>query len=403
MKKIVILTHYFTPEMGAPQSRLSETAKGLQKLGWEVVVITTMPNYPTGKIFKEYRNRFFISDQTDGIQTWRYWVYASNSRKAIPRIISMISFSLTSLFSLFKIRRFKPDYIFTESPPLTLGLSGLMLSKLSNSKHILNVSDLWPLSAFELGAISKGSLYNFLEKLEYFLYKRSFACTGQSKEIINHIIKIGIDKVLLFRNGVDFDRFDKLETQPEVSKARKTRIVYAGLLGVAQGILALCENVDFSLLNCEFHIYGEGVERKKLHQYISDYPDKGIYLHEAVKRDKVPQMLKGYDITIIPLIKPIFGAVPSKIYEAMAAGLPIIFAGGGEGATIVKEYKVGWVCDPSDFIALRSVIESLGSMEKSELLEFKANSINTAKNVFNRKIQIESLNNFLVTNQEETN
>jgi glycosyltransferase involved in cell wall biosynthesis len=382
--------------MGAPQSRLLETAIGLKNNGWKVIVITALPNYPTGKIFRHYKKRFFTKETFNEIQVWRYLLYSSNSKKSVPRILSMLSFSLIVLFSLFKVKKFKPDYIFTESPPLTLGVSGLLLAKFSRSKHILNVSDLWPLSAFELGAISNGFLYKKLEALESFLYKKSFACTGQSQEIINCVAKKGATRTLLFRNGVDTSRFPLLNDTDFKGSHLKIRIVYAGLLGIAQGIFELCKNIDFDAVNCEFHIYGQGSEKKHIALFLSRNSNKGIYLHEPIERNLIPETLVSFDATIIPLIKPIFGAVPSKIYEAMAAGLPIIFSGGGEGATIIKKYDLGWICNPSDFNDIKSVLLKLSEMPINELIERRKRAITIASKVFDRKIQIGNLNDFLI-------
>jgi hypothetical protein len=100
--KIVLLTQYYRPEMGAPQSRLYEMLRGLKDLGAEVSVVTAMPNYPEGRIFKGYRGKFSIREEVDGLDVKRYWLYASNSRKALPRIFSMLSFSFTSLFHMSK-------------------------------------------------------------------------------------------------------------------------------------------------------------------------------------------------------------------------------------------------------------------------------------------------------------
>ncbi len=394
-KKIVILSQYFPPEMGAPQSRLYETAVGLRQLGWEVIVITAMPNYPTGKIFGTYKGKFSVSDTHDGIEVHRYTLYASNSRKALPRIVSMLSFSFTSFFSLFKLLKFRPNYIFTESPPLTLAFTGLMLSKLTGAKHIMNVSDLWPLSAFELGAISKGFLYKRLENLEQFLYKKSFACIGQSQQIVDALTAKGSRKTHLFRNGVYIKRFESVTLNPD-HKNDKLKIVYAGLLGIAQGISDMCKNIDFHQLNVEFHIYGEGAEKQEIIQYLEANPHTGIFLHSAVSRNLIPQTIMQYDLTLIPLIKPIYGAVPSKIYEAMAAGLPIIFTGGGEGAEIIKEYNTGWVCDPSDYGAIMSKIKEITLMNKTQLELIRNNCLHAATHVFNRDKQIEKLNSFLL-------
>jgi glycosyltransferase involved in cell wall biosynthesis len=382
--------------MGAPQSRLFETAHGLQKIGWDVKVITSLPNYPTGKIFSNYKKKIFTNEILNEIQVWRYILYSSNSKKSLPRIISMFTFSFMVLLSIFKVRNFKPDYIFTESPPLTLGLSGLILAKLSDAKHILNISDLWPLSAFELGAISKGFLYRRLEGIESFLYKKSFACLGQSEEIVSCLLEKGAIRTLLFRNGVDTNRFQEFDYTENAIQNTKVKIVYAGLLGVAQGILELCKQINFSDFNCEFHIYGQGVEKKDIELYLSENSTKGIFLHEPIHRDLIPETLSKYDATIIPLIKPIFGAVPSKIYEAMAAGLPIIFSGGGEGANIIEKLHLGWTCKPSDFYEIQLALFNLGKMPKHELLDRKTHAKNIAKQYFDRMMQIEKLDKFLI-------
>lgn len=384
--------------MGAPQSRLYETALGLKKRGWDVCVVTAMPNYPTGKVFEAYKGKVHSIDRLDGIDIIRYTLYASNSKKSLPRIISMLSFSMTALMSLLRLRKFKPDYVFTESPPLTLGLSGLILAKLCGARHIMNVSDLWPLSAYKLGAISKGFVYNRLEDLERFLYKHSYACTGQSRQIVTSIQQTGSKRAHLYRNGVDAGRFSRLRPASiaRAEDAKTVRIVYAGLLGVAQGILDLCRNVNFSELGAELHIYGEGAEKQEIAAYLQANTNRGIFLHPSVTRDKVPETLMQYDITLIPLIKPIFGAIPSKIYEAMAAGLPILFTGGGEGAEIIEEYGTGWVCEPANYPAISRKIMEIAGLPQEVLNEIRVKCIQAGEQVFDRELQIEQLNEFLL-------
>lgn len=395
-KRLVLLTKYFPPEMGAPQSRLYETVLGLQKRGWEVLVITAMPNYPTGKVFQGYRNKFSITDEVDGINLVRYNLYASHAKKPVPRIISMLSFGFTSMFSFAGVRRFRPTYIITESPPLTLGLTGLALARLSGARHIMNVSDIWPLSALRLGAISEGYMYRRLEALEKYLYRRSYACIGQSSEIVARLQATGSRRCLLFRNGVDFQRFEAVrKTQPASIRQGKLRIVYAGLLGIAQGVLDICMNINFAAQGAELHIYGEGSQKNDIALYIRNNQDKGLFLYDAVHRKDIPATLMQYDVTLIPLVTPIYGAVPSKIYEAMAAGLPVIFSGGGEGEAIIAQYKTGWVCTPGDYKEISEKVKQVAIMPVEELEVIKKNCIKVAENIFNREIQIENLHGFL--------
>ena len=389
--KLSVITQYYKPEMGAPQNRLYEMCAGLKQLGADVSVLTAMPNYPTGKIFEEYKGRFSCEEIVDDLRVKRYWLYASNSRKALPRIWSMISFSVTILCSLRYLRKRRNDFIIVESPPLTLAVSAWILAKLSGAKLIMNVSDLWPLSAKELGAISgDGMIYKTLAWLERWLYTHSTVCMGQSQEIVDYIAAHGANCTYLFRNGVNPDRFnDTVQAVP----SEKLRIVYAGLLGYAQGILAMCENIDFSANNAEFHIYGAGGEQKAIEQYITSHPNKSIFYHGKVSRDEVPAVLSKHDCTLIPLVKNIYGAVPSKIYESMAAGLPILFAGEGEGARIVVENQLGWVSASKDYATLTQNIQKAVIREDRETI--RTHCIECARNKFNRPKQISKLYDFL--------
>lgn len=393
--KITVITQYYKPEMGAPQNRLYEMCRGLKDNGADISIITGMPNYPTGKIFPEYKGKFTLTETLDDMEVKRYWLYASNAKKALPRIWNMISFSVMVLFSLRYLRKRHNDFIIVESPPLTLGESGLILAKLTGARFVMNVSDLWPLSARELGAINGDSfIYKTLEKLERHLYKKSVFCMGQSQEIVDYIKDHGAKEVYLFRNGVDPRRFEGIDVKPEEGVVK---LVYAGLLGFAQGIADICESVNFAELGMEFHIYGAGGEQAEIEATIAANPDRGIYYHGVVSRQELPSKLKEANMTLIPLVKNIFGAVPSKIYESMAAGLPIMFVGEGEGARIINDNKIGLVTHAKDYEELKKNIKYAVS-HPDEMKIMSLNCIYCANNKFNRPKQIKELNSFLEDN-----
>ena len=390
--KITVITQYYKPEMGAPQNRLFEMCRGLKDSGADVSVITGMPNYPTGKIFADYKGRFSMVETLDGIEVKRYWLYASNARKALPRIWNLISFSLMVLLSLRYLRKRHNDYIIVESPPLTLGESALILARLTKAKMVLNVSDLWPLSAKELGAMSEKSLsYKCLEKLEHHLYRKAFFCMGQSQEIVDYIRNHGAKDVYLFRNGVDPSRFEEHNEKPE---SDKVKLIYAGLLGYAQGIADICKSINFAESGLEFHIYGAGGEQGEIEDYIASTPDHGIFYHGVVSRDELPGKLKEAQMTLIPLVKNIYGAVPSKIYESMAAGLPILFVGEGEGARIVKENNIGLVSHSRDYKALEENIKYAVN-HPEEMISMAQNCKECARIKYNRPKQIKDLYGYM--------
>lgn len=389
---IVLLTEWYKPETGASQNRLYEMVMGLKEAGNSISVLTGMPNYPTGSIFKEYKGKFTYKEEIEGIEVKRFWLYASNSKKAIPRILNMLSFSVTALFGLPFLKKKKPDLLIVESVPLTLTITAWLLSKLTGAKLVGNVPDLWPLTAKEMGALSGDSfLYKFLEKVERFFYKHAYFCMGQSEQIVGYMDEHGARKTYLFRNGVDNRRFKGLQKHKETDKFV---ITYAGILGYAQGLYELIQNVNFSKVGAEFHIYGAGGEQEQIENYLKDHPDRGVFYHGTVKREDVPQILVNSDATMVPLVKQIFGAVPSKIYESMAAGLPILFSGEGEGQRIIEKYKIGLIASAKDYIKMEENIKTL--VEHPEMREEMAkNCVDCANNVFNRPKQIIALNEFL--------
>lgn len=377
--------------MGAPQNRLSELASGLQDKGWEVAVITALPNYPHGRIMDQYRHKWRSIEQINGMKVHRYWLFASNSSKALPRIISMLSFSLMAFCALPFLWRQRPDYVLVESPPLTLGITGWLLCRMSGARFVFNISDLWPLTAKALSAVSDGRFYRFLEKLEHFLYRRADLCTGQSDEIIAHLQAAGAKRTLLFRNGVDLNRFTQGALRPPFQP--RPRLIYAGLLGVAQGILKICQNLDFQAIGLEFHIYGAGPERQQLEAFLAQNPGRGIFFHGPVQSQEIPALLQTHDAALIALTKHIQGAVPSKIYEAMAAGLPIFFSGTGEAARIIEQYQIGWTNVPDDFQQLALNLDTFLQNQAQRNL-FQQNSLQAARH-FSRSAQIEQLDRCL--------
>lgn len=391
--RIGLLTQYYKPEMGAPQNRLYEMVRGLKELGNDMYIITAMPNYPTGKIFDAYKGKIICNEMIDDIPVKRYWLYASNTRKVIPRIWNMVSFSCMALLSIRYLRKLHLDYLIVESPPLTLGLAGIWLAKFAKCKLIANISDIWPLSAKELGAISEGRLYRILERLEHKIYRSAHLCMGQSQEIVDHIASHGGKNVYLFRNGVDPTRFQIARND---AITYPVKIIYAGLLGFAQGVADICKSINFADIGAEFHIYGAGGEQEEIEQYLQQNPNRGIFYHGVVSRQELPKKLQEAHLTLVPLVKNIYGAVPSKIYESMAAGLPIMFIGEGEGAKIVENNAIGLVAHAKDYTTLQANIQYIVS-HPDIMKNMIDNCQKCAQTKFNRPQQILSLHQYLQT------
>lgn len=354
MKELLIITSYFPPETGAASNRMFHLAEGLVKHGFKVSVITPLPNYPTGKIFKEYRGKFKSFSTENGILVSRLWIFASNSKNKLLRMFAMLSysFSLVWFFVWNKI----PQTVIVQSPPLLVAFTCMFLLKSKKRRLILNVSDLWPIAGLELGAFKRNFSYRLLEKIEWYNYQNADLVIGQSEEIVSHVTRLFPQKeTFLYRNYPNFqlpNTFTDVDQEDE-----KVKIVYAGLLGVAQGVFKLCESLDYK--GYEFHIYGSGSEKKKIEAFISAHPTLPIIYHGEVSRKELHNVLLRYDITIIPLLNRIYGSLPSKIFEYARIGLPMLYFGGGEGEALVKNHQLGWVASAGDYEMLNDVISNI--------------------------------------------
>lgn len=383
MKDILIVTNYFPPETGAASNRLFNLAEGLQKQHFKVTVVTPLPNYPKGKIFNEYRKTFKHTSLENNIKIHRLWIFASNSKNKLLRLIAMLSysFSLVWFFIFNKI----PNTVIVQSPPLLVAFTTMLFLRSKKRKTILNVSDLWPIAGLELGAFKKNFTYKLLEKIERFNYKNADLLLGQSQEILTHINSLFPEKeTFLYRS---YTNFKLPEIKPEFEPSEKIKIVYAGLLGVAQGIYKLCKKLDYT--NIELHIYGAGTEQKKIEYFISKQPQFSIIYHGEIKRNQIHSELVKYDLSIIPLLNRVYGSVPSKIYESSKLGLPILYFGGGEGETIIKDNKLGWVVEAGNYKHLNAVISQL--KKQNLTLELKQQIRKIAINTFDFSTQLNGL------------
>ncbi len=333
-------------------------AHSLKQAGHQVVVITFLPNYPAGRILPPYRGRWWAKEWDADIPIYRYPLFPDHSAKLWRRGLGMASMALSVLWAAWPLRRFRPEVVLAQSPPLLLAASAAWLAHLTGAKLVLNLSDLWPSALADLGAIGRQSLaYRWLARIEHHLYGRARLLIGQSEEILQHLVaQVPHTPRLLYRNGVSLASFAS-PPLPDRTLDRPLRLVYTGLFGLAQGILEICEAVDFQLLGAELHLYGEGAARPGLLAFIAAHPERGVFVHEPVPQAQVPQLLAQADGVLVAQKSPVFGTVPSKLYEAMAAGRPVVYVGAGEGAQLVQRAGAGWVCPPGDLATLRDMVQ----------------------------------------------
>jgi glycosyltransferase involved in cell wall biosynthesis len=367
---ILILTQYYPPETGAPQNRLSDLARRLTNSGHDLTVLTAMPNYPGGEIFKEYRNRFLVKDKHAGIKVIRTWIYATKKKTFVPRLLNYFSFVVSSLaLGIWKVG--SPDFVIVESPPLFLGISGFLLSASKNAKLVLNVSDLWPDSAVAMGVLSNNVLIRASRELEEFLYRRSALITGQTRGIVDNIqSRFPNKEVALITNGVDVAAFLDASISAQRTKIRrefalegKFVIGYAGLHGLAQGLDTVIHAARLLVDHQDvlFAFFGDGPEKEKLVQQVDQYGLKNVRFYSSQPSGCMPAVVGSFDLALIPLkrLELFKGALPSKMFEAMAAAVPLLASIEGEARELVEKAQAGLCIEPENFQAMADAILKL--------------------------------------------
>jgi len=369
-------------------------AEGLSAEGCNVDILTCLPNYPKGKIFDGYTGCLSKKESVRGINIYRYWTYATVSKNPLARMLGMLFFAFDIWIFGLKFKKIHSyDRVIVNSPPLPIALSAMLLFRCLYRKCVvLNVSDLWPISALELGAVQKESLtYKAMQWMERFIYKNASAYQGQSQQIIDHIESFCFNKQhFLYRNLQP-----QQQMQPQAVGNRSTfKIVYAGLLGVAQDILGIIQHINFKEIGAELHIYGGGNQAEAIQQYING-KDCGIIFHGYQPKETINNVLGSFHASIVPLAVAITGAVPSKIFDLLPHGTPILFAGGGEGESIVSQQGFGMSSKPGDYESLKHNILALKTMPEDEYQNIRKKCIKASQSDFSFDKQIKSYYNFL--------
>lgn len=385
MEKILIVSNYYPPEKGAAANRIEQLALQLSQRNYEVSVVCPLGNYPEGKLFEQYRGKFSATETLQNILVKRLWIYPSNSKNIAKRILSILSFS-SVLFCYLLFAKI-PKKVIVQSPPLLLSFLSVLALKIRGRKIILNVSDLWPQAALELGVMKQGSFsHKFALQLEKFIYKNASIVLGQSKEILERVLEvIPNQKTALYRNFPVHSNTFQFE-----ATTNKIQLFYAGLMGVAQGVLEMVTKIDLPE-NTELHLFGDGAERDGILDYLKQNPQKKIHFHGMIDRKVLHQKLQSCDVALVPLKTRIFGSVPSKIFEYGALGMPLLYSGGGEGEDLVRENQLGWIASVGNYEEFNAALRKISAVSPTEFDQMKVRILKTAQKEFDLKNQFDGL------------
>jgi glycosyltransferase involved in cell wall biosynthesis len=364
--KVVILTQYFYPEVGAAPIRYYEIARELRKRGYEVLILTTFPSHRMEAVPEEYREKFFLREKIRDLDVFRVWSFPSSGNLK-KRLLAYFSFVFSSLFGLLLIDRY--DLILVHSPPLFTGISACIAGFLRRIPFVFNVSDLWPDTAVELGLVKNKFLIKASERLESFIYRRAWKVIAVTEGIKEALIEKGLpkEKVTFLPNGADLDIFTPKKKKKELINALglngKKVFVYTGNFGYAQGAECILQAALYlqNEENIHFLLVGDGPDKPKLLRFASEKNLKNVQFIEAQPFDVISDYYALSVASIVPLRKKeLFkGARPSKVFTSLACQKPVIYCGEGETARIIEEVGCGIVVEPENPEKLKEAVLEL--------------------------------------------
>ena len=375
--KILYVSQYFPPEMGAPAARVAELSRYWAQERHQVTVLTGFPNHPTGAVPPEYRRKFrglVAREKLNGVNVIRTWLLPFPNRRTYERILNYSSFCLSAAATgLFTERS---DVVIASSPQLLVGLSGWWLARCKRARFIFEVRDLWPESLAAVGVGSADSLvYRSLAWIAGFLYRNSdhiVVVTAAFREYLVQHWQVAPERVSVIENGVEVELFSPrtesgLRTQ--LGADGKFVVSYIGTMGNAHGLEMLVEaaaQLQNSAPNIRFVLVGEGAEKEQLVSLVRSRGLTNLRFVNQQSREKIPAYICASDACVVLLKKnEIFKTViPSKMLEFMSCARPVILGVEGQARKILEEARAGICVEPGNPSDLAQAVLRLAGDEQ---------------------------------------
>lgn len=364
--RVLLVTQYFFPETGATSNRLLSLAKGLQAAGHEVAVVAEKPNHPEGVIRSDYRDGFFTERCYEGVPVIYTWVYTRPQKDFKTRLLFYLSFMLTAI--LGSRRAQGPfDVVLASSPPLFVGVAGWVAAWLKNARFVFDVRDLWPDVAVAMGALDNPALIRAARFLERFLYKQADGVTAVTDSFCQHIEALTRSEKPLARvmNGTVPEVFQQEEAgrrlRSELDLDDAFVVAYAGNHGEAQGlahVLGAAAHLQKGASGVHFLMVGSGPVKRELIEKAQQQGLTNVQFRARVPLKEAGAHMAAADALLVPLARhEIYQQfIPSKLFDSMAAGRPVLLSVSGEARTILEEAGGGRYYPAEDGPALAEQI-----------------------------------------------
>jgi glycosyltransferase involved in cell wall biosynthesis len=385
---ILFLTDNFPPEVNAPASRTFEHCREWVAGGAKVTVITCAPNFPTGKVFNSYKNRLWQSEVKDGIRVIRVWTYITANEGFAKRVLDYVSFMMTGAVAALFVR--KVDVVVGTSPQFFTACAAWMVGGLKRVPWVFELRDIWPESIKAVGAMQDSLVINVLERIELFLYRHARRIVAVTHAFKDSLIRRGIDgrKIDVITNGVDLSNFSPLPKDADLGAEFGLNgcfvAGYIGTHGLAHGLETLLDAAQTlqkvpGAENIRILFLGDGAKKAELVESAKTRGLRNVVFVASVPKDQVPRYWSLLDVSIIHLRKTdlFTSVIPSKLFECMGMGIPVLHGVPGESATIVQTEQVGEVFESENDQQLVDALLKLRA-DETRFISYQANGLSAA-------------------------
>ena len=370
--KILYISQYFPPEIGAPAARASELARHWVRAGQDVTVLTGFPNHPNGVVPPEYccaLRKLVVRENFEGIKVFRSWLLPFPNRKPYERMLNYSSFCASSAITGMVLSR--PEVVIATSPQLLVALSGWWIARCKRVPFVFEVRDLWPesLAAVGLGT-HKSMLYRALARIAGFLYRWSDHIVVVTAAFKEHLIKnwnVPSEKISIIQNGVETDVFSPSNAdqslRSQLGAEKKFIVSYIGTIGIAHGLDTLIDaasKLQTSAPNVLLLLAGEGADRERICSIAKSRGLTNLHFAGPQPRERIPAYIAASDACMVLLKKSeIFETViPTKMLEFMSCGRPVVVGLEGQSRKIIENAAAGiWITPESSEDLTKAIMQ----------------------------------------------
>lgn len=365
--RILIVHQYCLGKNQSGATKIYELAEAFARAGHKVTVVSGTANVFTGRVPSQYRHRLLTREHTGGIDFIRTYTWASSKKTLVRRLLNHVSFMCSSLWGAAAAG--PADVVFTTSPPLLVGFSGYLFSRLRRAPFVFDVRDLWPESAVEMGVLKNRFVIWTAGRIARFFYRRASTVVAIADGMIPHLEKAGVprDKMVAIPNGVDTDVFGSPVKENEVRRewglSGKFVVMYAGAHVLSQSLETLVEAARILSPDprIQFVLVGEGSEKARIQHMVASNGLENVHFKDAVGKGRMPPILAAADVFVAHLRNvPLFeGALPNKLIEYLGAGRPVVVGIGGDARRLVEAAGGGIYVEPEDPEAMATAVRKL--------------------------------------------